>query len=457
MFSTIYLRRELRGRIRQTIPVVLGLALAAGLIITVNGASRGVADAQRGVLHSLYGIGTDITVTTRESAAATGPASGSQVFRPGDKAARADFARVPPGLGVLDATAAASIRQLRGVADVAAGLSLIETKLTIPAANQQSSQLPLPTTFTVDGVDITHAGLGPYASRRLVSGRSLTVADGNAAVVDSRYAAANGLTTGSTVIIAKVRFTVVGVIDQPQGAGAADVYVPLARAQAAALLPGKADTIYVAAASAAYIPAVHDAIARLLPTATVTSSADLAQKVSGSLAAASSLATDLGRWVVIAVLLAAFALAALLTLAAVTRRIRELGTLKALGWRGKRIVAQIMAESAATGVVGAILGTALGLGGIALIDAIAPSLTATVAQNPGSAPPEGALITGGTVRKVQLSDSLHTVAVHLSAPVTASIILLAVAVAVSGAVIAGACAAWRASRLAPATALVQVT
>jgi putative ABC transport system permease protein len=116
-----------------------------------------------------------------------------------------------------------------------------------------------------------------------------------------------------------------------------------------------------------------------------------------------------------------------------------------------------MAESAATGVVGAILGTALGLGGIALIDAIAPSLTATVAQNPGSAPPEGALITGGTVRKVQLSDSLHTVAVHLSAPVTASIILLAVAVAVSGAVIAGACAAWRASRLAPATALIQVT
>ena len=62
MFFT-YLRRELRRRIRQASFIALGLALGIGLVITVIAASSGVKDAQATVLHSLYGVGTDITVT----------------------------------------------------------------------------------------------------------------------------------------------------------------------------------------------------------------------------------------------------------------------------------------------------------------------------------------------------------------------------------------------------------
>ena len=74
--------------------------------------------------------------------------------------------------------------------------------------------------------------------------------------------------------------------------------------------------------------------------------------MTGSLASASSLATNLGRWLSVAVLVAAFGVASVLTMAAVSRRVREFGTLKALGWRSRRIVGQVMGESLAIGVLG---------------------------------------------------------------------------------------------------------
>ena len=69
----IYLRRELRRRMRQVIFIALGLALGIGLVITVTAASSGVKNAQGSVLHSLYGVDTDITVT--QPRPARGPAA----------------------------------------------------------------------------------------------------------------------------------------------------------------------------------------------------------------------------------------------------------------------------------------------------------------------------------------------------------------------------------------------
>ena len=62
MFFT-YLYRELRRRHRQAILTSLGLALGICLVVVVTAASSGVSDAQTQVLHSLYGVGTDISVT----------------------------------------------------------------------------------------------------------------------------------------------------------------------------------------------------------------------------------------------------------------------------------------------------------------------------------------------------------------------------------------------------------
>ena len=67
MFFT-YLRRELRRRMRQAILIAFGLAVGIGLVITVTALSAGVRNAQGTVLHSLYGVGTDVTVTQAPAA-----------------------------------------------------------------------------------------------------------------------------------------------------------------------------------------------------------------------------------------------------------------------------------------------------------------------------------------------------------------------------------------------------
>jgi putative ABC transport system permease protein len=138
--------------------------------------------------------------------------------------------------------------------------------------------------------------------------------------------------------------------------------------------------------------------------------------------------------VAMAALLAAFAAVSLITTNAVSRRDRELGTLKALGWRSRRIVSQILAESAVVGVLGATAGVALGFAAETAIDAAAPTLTAASSQTQGADP---------------------RVAVHLSAHLTVGTVLLSVLLALAGALSAGALGAWRSSQMRPADALSQ--
>ncbi len=432
MFLVTYLARELRRRPGPALLTAAGIALGIGVVVTVTAASTGVANAQSAVLHSLYGIGTGATVTSARPPGSTTPAP----LGAGSTDPRTDVLSAG-ALEPLDASMVTSIARLRGVASSAGGLTLTDLR---PSAGG------LPAMVHLDGVDLSHRGLGPIASTTVVSGRTLTAADAgsNVALVDSGYASANRLTVGSTITIAGADFVVAGIVRQSQGGGgAADVYIPLGRAQALAqeqyrgstTFAGKVNTIYVAAASASDIPTVRAGISRLLPAATVTSSDSLASAVSGSLASAARLANDLGRWLSIAVLAAAFAVSSLLTMGAVSRRVRELGTLKALGWSGGRIVAQIMGESLVVGVVGAALGVALGYGGAALVTAVAPPLSATIATNP---------------------DFPHTVEVHLAAPVTATAVALAVVLAIAGSLIAGSFGAWRAVRLRPADAVARV-
>ncbi len=250
-----------------------------------------------------------------------------------------------------------------------------------------------PSSFTVNGVDIGTGELGPLSSGKLASGRTFTSADAssNVAVLDSNYATQNKLKVGSTITVAKTSFKVIGIVTTPSAQSSTDSYIPLARAQALASMKGDVNTIYVSSTSASNVTAVSKEISSAVPKATVTNSSDLANEVTGSLASTSSLANNLGKWLAIAVLIAAFLLASLLTMSAVSRRVREFGTLKALGWRSRRIVGQVMGESIAVGVIGAVIGVILGLAGIQLIDKLAPPLKASVGgATTGTATPGGA-------------------------------------------------------------------
>jgi len=474
----VYLRRELRRRMRQAIFISLGLALGVGLVITVTAASDGVKNSQASVLHTLYGVGTDVTVTEPP---AQGSAGGSTSFgfrqqikslRDGATAAGTKVNindLINTQYGTLRSTSLATIARQHGVTAAVGGLSLSDVTITgtVPTINGGGSFSSNFTTnsFTVDGVDTAKGTLGPLSSGKLVSGTGLGPADATAAdaLVDSGYAAQNKLSTGGSVDVGGTTFKIIGIVSVPQGGNPPDLYIPLARAQsigktASTGLSGEVNTVYVAAALAADVPAVQSEISKVLPSATVTDSSDLASEVTGSLSSTASLANNLGRWLSVAVLVAAFLLASLLTMAAVARRVREFGTLKALGWRSRRIIGQVMGESIAIGLAGGAAGIALGYGGAALIDKLAPKLSATVApNNPVSVTGPGQAA-GAAARNAlrELTNVSHTVSVTLSAPVTVGLILLAVVLAIAGGLIAGVLGGWRAARLRPAAALARV-
>jgi putative ABC transport system permease protein len=485
MFFLTYLGRELRRRMKQSVVIALGLALGVGLVITVAAASSGVKKAQSDVLSALYGVGTDITVTQKPYAPKNG--GGKTSISIGAPAGRSGGggpeecvngkchqlkggtinSLTGTGYGTMAADSVARIARLHDVASATGGLVLTDTRATIPSAAHPNASPPV--SFTVDGVDIGHLSLGPLSNGTLRSGRTFRAADEKAdvAVVDSNYAIANKLKVGSKVSVKGTKFTVIGVVRQPQGSGAPDVFIPQARAQQLATkspgststLKGKVNTVYVSAASAADIATVQHEIARLLPSATVTTAASLASQVTGSISSASRLASDLGRWLSVLVLIAAFAVASLMTMAAVTRRVREFGTLKALGWRGRRVIAQVLGESVTTGILGAAAGVGLGFAAAGVITKIGPKLTATVSEATGqhffnaAGPGSGQATAGGPG---SLGTTPHTVTVPLVAHVGSGAIIAAVLLAIAGGLLAGALGSWRIGRLRPAVALATV-
>ena len=515
MFFT-YIGRELRRRMRQAIFIAIGLALGIGLVITVTAASAGVKNAQASVLHSLYGVGTDITVTKAPAAGSTGNGFGfgfrqsiGSTSQP-KAGSKIDNNTLSAGgtLASLASSNVTSIAKMDNVAAAAGGLTLNDRTIsgTVPALNfnggsggfsrggSSGSGGGNPSSFganfninafTVNGVDIADGELGPLSTGKISSGRTFTTADNTAdvALVDSSYATQNKLKVGSTIAVgnsknAATNFKVVGIVSEPAGDNPADVYIPLAVAQSLANLKNDVNTIYVTASNSGDISSVASSISKAVPGSTVTDQNTLASEVTGSISSAASLANNLGKWLAIAVLIAAFLLASLLTMAAVTRRIREFGTLKALGWKSRRIVFQVMGEAVAIGIVGGVIGVGLGFAGAALVNKFSSPLTASLASNTtGSATPGGARNFGGGFGGggggfptsgtgggnnpfrgafSNAARSAGTVTEHLHAPVTIAVIIVAVGLAILGGLIAGAFGGWRAARLRPADALSKV-
>ncbi|QGV79936.1 ABC transporter permease [Streptomyces ficellus] len=468
MFFT-YLRRELRRRRRAALVVASGLGLGIALVIVVSSVTAGMGRAQDRVLESLYGLGTDMTVTK----AASPPGEGETVRRPrfefdakGDGGGQSQDVVMVQGFETLPASTVAKVGAQDGVADAVGGLSARVMKVdgrfgpgeARPGKPVQGGGADFGVdSYSVYGTDVAHQELGPLTTSRITSGRTFRAAETSAAVavVDSAYAKEQGLAVGGKLTVSGTAYTVVGVATAESGDAAADVYLPLARAQALADAKDEVTTVYVRVTDSQRIAGVEAAIARNVPGTTVTTSADLADTVSGSLSTASGLAAGVGTWLSVVVLGAAFVVSGLLTSSAVGRRVREFGTLKALGWRSGRVTRQVVGESLVHGLIGGVLGIGVGLAGAWAVTAFGPTLTAELGGAPGGGARQVVGGPGGGGGPVRDAAS-RAVDVALTAPVSLMTIALAVGLAVAGGLVAGGFGGWRASRLRPADALRRV-
>jgi putative ABC transport system permease protein len=475
MFYVSYMFSELRRRKGRTVLTALGLALGIGVVVTVGALSTGLDRAQAKVLAPLTGVGTDLSVTRPIKFGNNGPAGLSATERqqlqkenggarfglqglgkPGSHFSRDDF--VAASQLSFSQTEVAKIRALDGVKSASGSLTLTSVHIegTVPTQTGGGRfQAPGPggppnsinaTPRTITGIDRSRPAIAPLTPGQITSGRYLKAKD--EAVLNLAYAQRNNIKLGDTIKVSGKTFKVVGFAQMPLGGQASDIYVDLATLQKLSDRVGRINTIQVRATSSKKVTAVAAAIKRSFSGASVTTAKDLAARVSGSLVDAKNLTSKLGLALEIVGLAAAFLIACLLTLASVTKRVRELGTLKALGWPQRLVVRQVTGEALVQGVLGGIVGVALGIGAAAVISYVSPSLQATVAQAATQGP---RIIAFG-----QGSVSSGSTKVSLGAPVSVGLILLAVGLAVAGGLLSGAVGGLRAARLRPADALRHV-
>jgi ABC-type antimicrobial peptide transport system permease subunit len=461
----------------------LGLAVGVGLVVIVGALSRGLDDAQEQVLEPLTGVRTDLSVSRpivvpnadgsagggagdpftqlsdreqrrlqRENKDHSAAFDYSDLGEPGERFSRESL--LASQLSVPSSEVAA-IRGLDGAEDAAATLTL--RALLVEGEVPESGEVVNPhggpgggfqfSDRAVSGVDVRKPELAMVTPDQISAGRYLSGIPEQArgeAVADLGYARQNGVGVGDETAIAGEQFEVVGLASAPLGGDASDVYVELGGLQELSDREGRVNRIQVRADSSEAVAALADRIERQLKGAEVVTAADLVDRVGGSLEDADDLSSRLGTALAIVALMAAFSIATLLTLSSVQKRIRELGTLKALGWRQRLVVRQVTGESLITGALGGLLGAAIGVGGAAIIDAIGPTLEASVEAQPSAG-------FGGPFGQGNVSAGSTDVV--LGAPVDPGLLLLAIALAIVGGLLAGAAGGLRAARLRPAEAL----
>src|SRR5215469_1381426 len=123
MFFIAYLWGELRGRFRQTLATGGGLSLGVASVITISALATGVGVSEGRVLGALYGVGTDITVTTPYKAS-SGP--GLKQVTPSAHAQHFDGLESLTS-GPIESSRLADVRDLKGVSAASGGLVLTES------------------------------------------------------------------------------------------------------------------------------------------------------------------------------------------------------------------------------------------------------------------------------------------------------------------------------------------
>ncbi|MCU1586864.1 MAG: rane protein [Frankiales bacterium] len=324
------------------------------------------------------------------------------------------------------------------VAQVNVPLQTVRQVLNPPQTNIRA------TPYTAVGVDPSRPDDGIVTRAQVSSGRFLT--GGDEVLADASYATSHGLKVGSALPINGRTFRVVGLVSGGIGGQSANLYFPLQTMQSLAGQAAHVNVILVHADSAADVAAVQKQITTLLPTAHVATASQLAGQVEGTLASAKRLTHRFGLALAVVVLLAAFLVTILLTLGSVAKRVKEIGTLRAVGWSRRRVVRQLVVETVGIGAVGAAIGMVIGTVMAAAITHYAPQLNAYTSATATSSLAKLA----GVVQPAAVASTMQ---VKIVASVSAASLLYGGLLALAGALLAGVIGGWRAASLTPSVAL----
>jgi putative ABC transport system permease protein len=224
---------------------------------------------------------------------------------------------------------------------------------------------------------------------------------------------------GDIVPIQGTNFTVAGIFHGSSALEAGAVIMPLDQMQIIAGMEGKVTAFHVklrpVPAGESYDQYVKSASAAIEAVLPGTRAVPAAQRADNNqiVELAHSVAWGTSA---IALLICILGIANTMAMS-VFERTREIGILRALGWKGRHVILLILTEATALGFVGGLMGVGVGWGALRLLSTL----------------PQTASIVSASVSPMHLVESLF--------------------IAVASGLLAGAYPAWRGARLSPVEAL----
>jgi putative ABC transport system permease protein len=226
-------------------------------------------------------------------------------------------------------------------------------------------ELPL---FIINGLDPNSAAMDHYV---LVEGQR--VRRPNEILIGRGAAESYDLAVGDTLTLYNTRYKIVGLYETGVAWEESGGVLALQESQRLLNRPRNVSFIFVDVHNPADAGPVQAAIDRRFPEARASVSSEFAQNTD-DIANMQGMAAGIG---LLAMIVGGIVVANTMVMS-IYERTREIGTLRALGWAGKRIVRQIVEESLLLCLLSALLGSMIGvalLSGVALIPGVGGFVT----------------------------------------------------------------------------------
>jgi putative ABC transport system permease protein len=331
------------SRVRAAL-TMLGVVIGVASVVALVGVGQGTTS---GITSRLAGLGTNLLTINPRNASA--------------------------GLTLADVAA------VRGVADVAAVAPELQTSETVVSGEESTTTSVIGTTATYPQVRAYDVWQGTFLTDVAVTQKLRVVVLG-ATVADDLNLGADAV--GRDITIGGLPFRVIGILQPKGGTGAQDpddqAMIPIGVVQKYFSGSGTVRTIGVSVATVEAMDQAKADITTVLYkqhglSATATADFgifDQAQLLQTANSIAGTLALLLGGIASISLIVGGIGIMNIM-LVSVRERTREIGIRKAVGARGRDILAQFLIEALTLSLLGGLIGVVLGLAISALIGQIA--------------------------------------------------------------------------------------
>jgi putative ABC transport system permease protein len=323
-FLSLVVKNPFRNKTRAALAIV-GIAIGIATIVALGMVTDGLQSSTQSTLKA---GAAEISVTK----------TGTNTFSGG---------------GTMEQSLVSEILKINGVKDAAGILRA--------TANVTGTNFGPGGGLIVSGIESSKLSLVGIDS---VNGTVFSNGSSNEIIMGKTVAQSLNKTVGSTINIFGTEFKITGIYETGNIMQDSGAFMSLSTLQNLTSNGGKISTISVKVTENANVTQVSQSIQDAYPNElSSTTAADMANRINQSLGFVNTASTAIS---LLAIIIGSVGVINTMIMS-VYERTREIGVLKAVGWRSRRILAMIMGESIVLTLVAAVVGIVVGAVGVEVL------------------------------------------------------------------------------------------